>query len=258
MELRILGRPIDDHSKRTFPVVTGPALVGAIDRGLTMKLTAVRFRSRFRAASRLRTSLSDAERKVRAFHLAMGVAAPRTPIGLAGYPGDLRCALIAEEVHELTDAFANADIYEAIDAICDILYVAYGAAVAMGESLGRDHPAELGGQSPKALYFDAADVRSVQRRSQEYADAWSARSRRAMLSILTELVDDLYRTASNLGVDIRPFFEAVHMANMAKEGGPLRADGKVQKPPGWRPPDIAGLYRTLYGEVSCDTPSPAS
>jgi len=29
-----------------------------------------------------------------------------------------------------------------------------------------------------------------------------------------------------------------HASNMAKEGGKTRADGKVLKPEGWRPPDI--------------------
>jgi len=29
-----------------------------------------------------------------------------------------------------------------------------------------------------------------------------------------------------------------HASNMAKEGGKTRADGKVPKPEGWRPPDI--------------------
>lgn len=46
-----------------------------------------------------------------------------------------------------------------------------------------------------------------------------------------------------LGVDVRPIWTAVHAANMAKMGGPKRADGKLQKPEGWRPADVAGLLR---------------
>lgn len=45
------------------------------------------------------------------------------------------------------------------------------------------------------------------------------------------------------GVDPHPFWDAVHAANMAKEGGETRADGKVLKPPGWTAPDVAGLLR---------------
>lgn len=46
-----------------------------------------------------------------------------------------------------------------------------------------------------------------------------------------------------LGVDARPIWSAVHAANMAKAGGPLREDGKRMKPEGWQPPDVAGLLR---------------
>ena len=35
----------------------------------------------------------------------------------------------------------------------------------------------------------------------------------------------------------------VHRTNMEKEGGPMRADGKVLKPPGWTPPDLVSILR---------------
>jgi predicted HAD superfamily Cof-like phosphohydrolase len=41
------------------------------------------------------------------------------------------------------------------------------------------------------------------------------------------------------GVDGGPIAAEVHRANMAKQGGPLRDDGKRLKPEGWEPPDIA-------------------
>jgi predicted HAD superfamily Cof-like phosphohydrolase len=189
----------------------------------------------------------DAQAQVRAFHAAMGVEAPTGPIPLDAYPGELRRTLIAEEVEELARAFERADVHEAIDALCDILYVVYGAAVAMGECLGRDHPRQ-GVAPPGEAILRGGDVRQVARRSAEFAEAWRRRDRDAMLGALTSLVDDVHATAAHLGVDVRPFFDAVHAANMAKRGGPVRGDGKIQKPEGWRPPDIAGLYRTLYGE----------
>jgi len=37
-----------------------------------------------------------------------------------------------------------------------------------------------------------------------------------------------------------PIAAEVHRSNMAKLGGPRREDGKVLKPEGWTPPDIAG------------------
>ena len=45
------------------------------------------------------------------------------------------------------------------------------------------------------------------------------------------------------GIDLRPVWAAVQQANMAKIGGHRRADGKVLKPKGWTPPDIARVLR---------------
>lgn len=43
------------------------------------------------------------------------------------------------------------------------------------------------------------------------------------------------------GIDSGPVLDEVHRANMAKANGPRRADGKILKPEGWTPPDIAGV-----------------
>jgi predicted HAD superfamily Cof-like phosphohydrolase len=40
------------------------------------------------------------------------------------------------------------------------------------------------------------------------------------------------------GIDEDRVFDVVHASNMAKAGGPVRADGKRLKPRGWRPPDV--------------------
>jgi predicted HAD superfamily Cof-like phosphohydrolase len=65
------------------------------------------------------------------------------------------------------------------------------------------------------------------------------------------LVDLIYvclGAAVAWGVDLEPMFNEVHRTNMAKEGGGSRADGKVLKPAGWTPPDIAGeLKRQGWG-----------
>jgi predicted HAD superfamily Cof-like phosphohydrolase len=47
-------------------------------------------------------------------------------------------------------------------------------------------------------------------------------------------------SAIEFGVDMRPIAAEVHRANMEKQGGPRREDGKVLKPPGWKPPNIDG------------------
>lgn len=44
--------------------------------------------------------------------------------------------------------------------------------------------------------------------------------------------------ALRFGVDLRPVWQTVHRANLAKRGGPVDEHGKRLKPPGWEPPDI--------------------
>lgn len=117
------------------------------------------------------------QRDVQEFHAALDI-----PIGDYERPRlsrhQLRADLIREEAGETIDAILSDDIVGAIDGLCDIIVVTYGAAV-----------------------------------------EW--------------------------GVDISPFWLEVHRSNMAKKGGPTRADGKKLKPEGWTPPDIAGVLYTL-------------
>lgn len=58
---------------------------------------------------------------------------------------------------------------------------------------------------------------------------------------LCDLLCVTYGAAVEFGVNLAPFWDEVHRTNMAKVGGPLREDGKRLKPPGWTPPDIAGV-----------------
>lgn len=63
-----------------------------------------------------------------------------------------------------------------------------------------------------------------------------------------ELVDLIYvalGTAVEYGIELEPFFRAVHDANMAKvEGGVRRRpDGKILKPEGWQPADLEAVYQ---------------
>jgi len=64
---------------------------------------------------------------------------------------------------------------------------------------------------------------------------------------LCDLIYVVVGTALEFGIDLEPFFAEVHRTNLAKINGPVREDGKRLKPPGWKPPDIEGLLRTLYG-----------
>lgn len=50
-------------------------------------------------------------------------------------------------------------------------------------------------------------------------------------------------TRLEFGVDGWPIAQEVHRANMAKVGGAVDEHGKITKPEGWEPPDIAGELR---------------
>jgi len=62
--------------------------------------------------------------------------------------------------------------------------------------------------------------------------------------VAQETVDLIYVLigfAISHGVDLKPVWDAIQEANMRKQGGPKRADGKQQKPPDWRPADLNPL-----------------
>lgn len=108
---------------------------------------------------------------VREFHKAVGSKDAYSPQLRAK---QLRLNLIREEYIELVTALANNDIVETADALADLAYVVYGAAL-------------------------------------------------------------------TFGIDLDEVLEEVHRTNMAKAGGPRRDDGKIMKPEGWTPPDIASV-----------------
>ena len=55
---------------------------------------------------------------------------------------------------------------------------------------------------------------------------------------LADLLYVIFGSAVAWGIDLEPFFNEVHRANMAKLSGPKREDGKQLKPEGWQPPAI--------------------
>lgn len=59
---------------------------------------------------------------------------------------------------------------------------------------------------------------------------------------LADLMYLIYGTAEECGLDIEPIFDEVHRSNMTKIGPAgieRRSDGKILKPAGYEPPNIA-------------------
>lgn len=79
--------------------------------------------------------MHKAQEQVRDFHRACNLVRPDFPKFVWEDMGGIRYDLMEEELDEYKLACANQDVLGAIDALCDLLYVTYGAAVAMGVDL---------------------------------------------------------------------------------------------------------------------------
>lgn len=85
---------------------------------------------------------------------------------------------------------------------------------------------------------------------EEYYEVWSASLSEDPVELAKELADLIYVIAGAAlvwGIPLDEVFEAVHESNMSKlgpDGKPIyREDGKVIKPEGWQPPDIASILK---------------
>lgn len=79
---------------------------------------------------------------------------------------------------------------------------------------------------------------------EEWDELCLADGPRDMPATVDATIDLIYVLLGRLitfGVDARPAWDAVQVANMAKVGGGRREDNKVMKPPGWVAPDVAAI-----------------
>ena len=75
------------------------------------------------------------QKLVKEFHTKFAHPAPNKLQHIPYQRALLRYKLIQEETEELYEALMNRDQVETLDALCDILYVTYGAAVECGFSV---------------------------------------------------------------------------------------------------------------------------
>ncbi len=108
-----------------------------------------------------------------------------------------------------------------------------------------DHPRETKPQIPKRWEFRARFLASE---VEEFRDACKAGDMVKMIDALCDIRYVLEGTEIEAGLlEIEPFYEIVHLANMKKFGGGKDKDGKTLKPPGWEPPEpkLAELLEKL-------------
>lgn len=93
------------------------------------------------------------------------------------------------------------------------------------------------------------DVRVLRERLmlEELGETTHAMHTNDLIGVADGLADLIYVAlgcALAYGIDLRPVWDEVQKTNMAKVGGPQRPDGKILKPEGWVPPDVAGILRS--------------
>jgi len=82
---------------------------------------------------------------------------------------------------------------------------------------------------------------------EEYEEYIQGECKNDLENIAKELADIIYivcGTAASYGIPLDRVFDEVHKSNMAKlvDGKPVRrADGKILKPDGWKPPNIKSI-----------------
>lgn len=113
----------------------------------------------------------------------------------------------------------------------------------IGDAVTPQEPVDL------EAYNGELRCRLMEEEAREFRLAWEARDRLGMLDALCDLLYVTLGAGVEMGVELEPFFDEVHSANMKKVGGRVREDGKQLKPAGWSPPDLAAVYARRYGDA---------
>ena len=119
--------------------------------------------------------MDKVQRGVHDFHKKYGCPAPDKPTMPDAQLLLLRGRLIVEEAAEFLKAASNRDMVEMCDAIADLLYVVYGAAVVMGvdmepiseevhrSNMSKEGGHDAGGKVQKGKDFQPPQVEKVLR-----------------------------------------------------------------------------------------------
>lgn len=87
---------------------------------------------------------------------------------------------------------------------------------------------------------------------EEYRELKKAIKENDLVKIADGIADLIYVTLGTsiaYGIYTPPIWNEVHKTNMNKLGGGRRADGKLQKPPGWQGPRIEEILKKLKENV---------
>ena len=174
----------------------------------------------------------------------------------------LRISLLREELGELKEAYEAKDLVAVADALGDLLYVTYGAALACGMEpkpmaivslLPVGKPRLSTGRRFREQYERLRMTVELLEKEFERACSFEASMSQTLraialnrtAAILELLVWVIYDAADLFCLDLEPIFAEIHRSNMSKQGGKIRADGKLEKPVGYSPPNLAPIIAAM-------------
>ncbi len=89
--------------------------------------------------------------------------------------------------------------------------------------------------------------RLINEEASEFAVAGDVGDLVLIADALGDLLVVVYGAAIEYGIDLEPVFGEIHRSNCTKVGGPVRADGKILKPPGYEPPRLRAVLEAQRG-----------
>ncbi len=98
----------------------------------------------------------------------------------------------------------------------------------------------VGDESAPAMNNSGLRHTLIHEEAEEFAGAVFTGDLVEAADALADLLYVVLGSAVEFGIDLDAVFQEVHRTNMAKLGGKVAPNGKLQKPPGWKPPDVAG------------------
>ena len=163
----------------------------------------------------------------------------------------LRIALLKEEHDELKQAFNDKNLVEIADALGDMAYIicgtmhSYGLTVDAGWEPPFHLPENAKLQIPNEFQFRLDLIENLMN---VYLRVESQYNFQGVRDCLCAILSEIDIASHMCGIPFKVIYDEIHRSNMAKlmpDGSvKRRADGKVQKPDGWTPPNIASI---LYG-----------
>lgn len=172
------------------------------------------------------------------------------PKDLSGELLELRIGMLLEEHQETMDAHTICALVSTVDGLCDLAYIVLGGFCAAGKVCRNRFALLLNTTRFRGWTGFTSTLNREVRLLSEMTRGAAAFMQQCLdqrvpfkrWDLLDAVMVQLAHTCSATGLDIRPLFAEVHANNLTKKGGPV-VNGKLMKPPGYKPVDLRPLLR---------------